>query len=83
MKLTGIPIKGMRLSKDGKLVKTVKHLDVSARLRQRGSKKVRVGKQLCVIGPISVTEGNWATGEMRHHELHPPAKKKRARGKTR
>lgn len=39
-----IPIKGYVL-KDGKLVKTSSHLDVSARLRQRGSKRVRVVKR--------------------------------------
>ena len=36
-----IHIKGYRL-KGGKLVKDQRHLDVSARLRQKGSKKVRV-----------------------------------------
>lgn len=34
-------IKGYRL-KDGRLIKTSKHLDASARARQRGSKKVKV-----------------------------------------
>ena len=34
-------VTGYRI-KDGKLVPCNKHLDVSARLRQRGSKKVRV-----------------------------------------
>jgi hypothetical protein len=34
-------IKGYEFKK-GKLVKSVRHLDVSARLRMRGSKKVRV-----------------------------------------
>ncbi len=43
MKHSGIVLKGYRLSKDGQLVRSVK-LDVSARLRQRNSKKVRVGK---------------------------------------
>lgn len=33
---------GFHVNKHGKLVRSVKHLDVSARLRQRGSKKVRV-----------------------------------------
>jgi hypothetical protein len=37
-------IKGYRL-KDGKLVKTTKQLDASARVRQRGSKKVRVKRK--------------------------------------
>lgn len=41
MKRLGIPIKGFRI-KDGKVVRDPKWLDVSARLRQRGSKKVRV-----------------------------------------
>ncbi len=36
-----IAIKGFRI-KDGKLVPCNKHKDVSARLRERGSKKVRV-----------------------------------------
>jgi hypothetical protein len=40
-----INLKGYRLSKDGKLIKTVKHLDVSARLRQRSSKRVRVARK--------------------------------------
>lgn len=44
MKRSGIPIKGYHLNKSGKLVKSTKHLDVAARARQRGSKKVRVGK---------------------------------------
>lgn len=37
-------IKGYKL-KDGKLVKDEKRLDVSARLRQRNSKKVRVARK--------------------------------------
>jgi hypothetical protein len=37
-----IKLKGYRLDKTGKLVCCVKHLDVSARLRQRSSTKVRV-----------------------------------------
>jgi hypothetical protein len=37
-------IKGYRL-KDGRLVKSNKHLDVSARLRQRGSKKITVKRK--------------------------------------
>lgn len=36
-----VQIKGFRI-KDGKLVKSTAHLDASAKLRQRGSKKVRV-----------------------------------------
>lgn len=39
-----IAIKGYRL-KDGKLEKSTKHLDVSARLRQRDSKKVTVKRK--------------------------------------
>ena len=46
MKLKGIPLKGYRLSKAGKLVKETKHLSVSAQLQKRGSKKVRVGKRI-------------------------------------
>ncbi len=38
-------VKGYRLTKDGKLVKNQKRLDVSAQLRQRGSKRVRVVKR--------------------------------------
>ena len=37
-----VAIKGYRLDKHGKLVRCVKHLDVSARLRQKSSKKIRV-----------------------------------------
>jgi hypothetical protein len=43
MKLTGIPIKGTRI-KDGKLVKFQK-LDVSARIRQKKSKRVSVKRR--------------------------------------
>lgn len=45
MKLAGIAIKGFRLDKSGKVVKSAKHLDVSTRLRQAASKKVRVVKK--------------------------------------
>jgi hypothetical protein len=38
-----IRIKGYRL-KDGKLVRSVRHLDVSTRLKQRSSKRVRVAR---------------------------------------
>lgn len=38
-------IKGYLVNKDGKVVKDQKRLDVSARARQRGSKKVRVVKR--------------------------------------
>jgi hypothetical protein len=37
-----IQLKGFRLSKDGKLVRDERRLDVSARLRMRNSKKVRI-----------------------------------------
>lgn len=40
-----IHIPGYRLTKDGKITKSNKNLDASARIRQRGSKKVRVGKR--------------------------------------
>jgi len=39
-----IPIKGYRL-KDGRLIKCNKHKDVSARLRERGSKKITVKRK--------------------------------------
>jgi hypothetical protein len=44
--LTGhrINLKGFRLTKEGKLVRDERRLDVSTRLRQRASKKVRIGK---------------------------------------
>ena len=45
MKTIGIPLKGYRLSKAGKLVKETKHLSVSAQLQKRASKKIRVGKR--------------------------------------
>jgi hypothetical protein len=45
MKLTGIAIPGFRLGKNGKPARDVKRLDVSARLRQRGGKRVRVAKK--------------------------------------
>jgi len=37
-----VKIPGYRLTKEGKLVKDIKRLDVSAQLRMRASKKVRV-----------------------------------------
>ena len=40
-----IKIPGYRIGKDGKLKPCTKHLDVSARLRQRGSKKIRVARK--------------------------------------
>lgn len=39
-----IRIPGYKLSKSGKLVKDQSRLDVSARIRQRESKRVRVSK---------------------------------------
>lgn len=39
-----IRIKGFRV-KDGRVVRDERRLDVSARLRQRGSKKVRVKRR--------------------------------------
>jgi hypothetical protein len=46
--LTGrrIAIPGYRVNKDGKLVKRPAKMDVSKRLRQRSSKRVRVGKRI-------------------------------------
>lgn len=40
-----VKIPGYRLTKEGKLVKNAKRLDVSAQLRQRNSRKVRVVKR--------------------------------------
>lgn len=40
MKKIGIPLKGFKL-KDGKLVKSDRHLDVASRIRQRSSKRVK------------------------------------------
>lgn len=40
-----ISIKGYKLDKSGKLKKTTAHLDVSARIRQAASKKVRVKRK--------------------------------------
>ncbi len=37
-----IQLKGWRVTKEGKLVRDVKRLDVSAQLRMRASKRVRV-----------------------------------------
>ncbi len=45
MKHNGVVLKGFRLDKSGQLVRCQKHLDVSARLRQKNSKKVRVKKR--------------------------------------
>ncbi len=43
MKRAGIAIRGFRI-KDGKIVRDPRRLDVSARLRERGSKKVKVAR---------------------------------------
>jgi hypothetical protein len=45
MKQIGIPIPGFRFDKAGRLVKDVRRLDVSARLRQKASKRVRVARK--------------------------------------
>jgi hypothetical protein len=42
MKLKGTPIPGFKLDKHGNIARDAKRLDVSARIRQRGSKRVRV-----------------------------------------
>jgi hypothetical protein len=44
MKQNGIKLSGFRLDKNGQLVRCQKHVDVSARLRQKASKRVRVAK---------------------------------------
>ncbi len=45
-----IVLKGWRVDKSGQLVKDQKRLDVSARLRMKGSKKVRAVKRNKGIG---------------------------------
>jgi hypothetical protein len=45
MKHSGIPLKNVRLSKDGKLVKFSKPRDASHKIQQRKSKRVRVAKK--------------------------------------
>jgi hypothetical protein len=40
-----IRLKGFRVDKAGKVVRDQRRLDVSARLRQRASKKVRVARR--------------------------------------
>lgn len=42
-----IAIRGYRL-KDGRLIKCNKHMDASARARQRGSKKITVKRKGCM-----------------------------------
>ena len=44
MKRSGIPIKGYKM-RDGKLVRDARRLDVSARLRQKTSKRVKVKRR--------------------------------------
>lgn len=44
MKFKGIPIKNLTLTKTGKLEPVRKAQSVSERIRQRKSKRVRVGK---------------------------------------
>ena len=45
MKHTGIKIPGYRFDRDGRLVPSKKHLDVSTKLKRASSKKVRVVKR--------------------------------------
>jgi len=45
MKLTGIAIPGYRLDKTGRVIRDVRRLDVSARLRQKASTHVRVARR--------------------------------------
>lgn len=40
-----ISLKGFKLDKNGKVVRNPYRLDVSTRLRQQSSKKIRVGKK--------------------------------------
>ena len=40
-----VQLRGFRLDKAGRVVRDERRLDVSARLRQRGSKRVRVAKK--------------------------------------
>lgn len=46
MKRTGIAIKGFKIGKGGRVVRDLKRLDVSARLRQKTSRKMRVGRKV-------------------------------------
>jgi hypothetical protein len=41
MKHKGIPIKGVRLSKDGKLIRDARKLDATTRIKRRHSTKAR------------------------------------------
>jgi hypothetical protein len=45
MKCTGIHLPGFRLDNNGRLVREARKLDVSARFRQKASKRVRVVRQ--------------------------------------
>ncbi len=45
MRLSGIYIKGWKIDKDGNFVPNRKRLDVSTRLKQKNSKRVRVVKR--------------------------------------
>lgn len=40
-----VKVKGFRFTKDGRLVKDAKRLDVSTRLKQKNSKRVRVARR--------------------------------------
>ena len=44
MKRAGIPIKGFRMDKAGRIVRDQRRLDVSTRLKQASSKRIRVKK---------------------------------------
>jgi hypothetical protein len=47
MKKTGIPVKGVKPTKDGKLKKTAgRKASVSARIAQRKSKNVKVARRI-------------------------------------
>jgi hypothetical protein len=50
-----IAIKGYRLGKDGKLVQTFKHLDLSTRLKRQGSKRIRVARGQHLTQSIQIT----------------------------
>jgi hypothetical protein len=45
MKMNGVALPGYRIDKSGKLVKCEKRLDLITKLRQKGSKKVRVARK--------------------------------------
>jgi len=50
-----IRITGYRFDKAGKVVPCDKHLNVSLRLKQRSSKRVRAGKRVTVAKPTAST----------------------------